>query len=553
MSKIKYPLRLTALAVVLTAGCLLAVQLPSAGSASVSSAVPGIGVYSLGGHLAGIANPGLYSTVIGDAADGSTLAGLPGRSLAYFAGTDVNVNWSTGVPYNQAAANGWLLTDASGNLLTNQSYAGDYVGDVGSSSYQQAWISNVLAYLAANPGVDGVFVDDVLYDLKPLAGTEAAKYPTQQQWATAMSSFVAAVGNALRSHGYYLAVNASGYVPGDSNSDNGTNTVAWWQQLGPSVNGLMNEYYMETSNGTDTLRSTGGSWAQNWDGWQRLVATAQSMGDDFYGVMYGAAGNTAAMTYGKASFLLDWNGGGGAFMYGNNDGSDPTSSAWTTSIGTPAAAKQQVGVGWMRRYSGGVVLVDPDPTTAQTFNLGGGYLTPAGATTTSVTLQPVTAMILTATGQNATTTTATTPTTTPTTPTTTTRTTTTTTPTAGATTPTTSSTTPTTSSTAPTSSSTPATPPSGGASSPAPAPSSTTTTAATTTPTTAKTTTTTTTPARKPHGRKARRTLAYLADARRSATTAAAAASRTSHRTKTAAKHRTAATKPAARAVRRLR
>src|SRR5581483_4645140 len=158
-----------------------------------STPVAGIGVSALGGHLTGFASPGIYSTVFGDTSVASTLASLPGRSLAYFAGVDVNVNWSTGVPYSQASANGWLLGDCSGNLLVNQGYPGNYVGDVGSSGYQQAWISNVLGYLAANPGVDGIFVDDVLYDLKPLAGTEAAKYPTQQQWATAMSSFVAAV------------------------------------------------------------------------------------------------------------------------------------------------------------------------------------------------------------------------------------------------------------------------------------------------------------------------------------------------------------------------
>jgi hypothetical protein len=397
MSKLWSSLRLTALAGLFAAGCFAAfgLSLSSSGPARASSSpVPGVGVYSLGGHLGGFASPGAFATVIGDSSDSSILAGLPGRALAYFAGTDVNVSWSTGVPYSQALANGWLLTGSSGALLSNQGTAGNYVGDVGSSGYQQAWITNVLAYLAAHPGIDGVFIDDVLYDLKPLAGVEAAKYPTQQQWAAAMLSFVVAVGNALHAHGYYLAVNASGYIPGDGNSDTGTNAVAWWQQLGPYVNGLMNEYYQETSEGSDTLRSTGGSWTQNWDGWQRLVATAQSMGDDFFGVMYGATGNTAAMAYGKASFLLDWNGGAGAFIYANNDSSDPGNAAWTTDIGQPMSTKQHVGSGWLRRYSGGVALVNPG-TSKQKFQLGGSYVTPSGATVSSVTLPPVTAMILT--------------------------------------------------------------------------------------------------------------------------------------------------------------
>jgi hypothetical protein len=434
MRDFKGSLRLLVLGALLGTGGVAAVAVTPSGQATASPSGPiaGAGIVSLGGHLSQIANPGIYSTVIANASDASTLAGLPGRSLAYFSGADVNVNWSTGVPYTQALANGWLLTSSTGSLLTNTGYAGNYVGDVGSSAYQQAWITNVLAYLAAHPGVDGVFIDDVLYDLKPLAGTEAAKYPTQQQWAAAMASFVVAVGNALRSHGYYVALNASGYIPGDSASNDGTNTVNWWKQLGPYVNGLMNEYYDETSNGTNQLRTTGTAWYQQWDAWQRLIGTAQAMGDDFFGLLYNLAGDTAAMQYGKASFLLEWNGGGGAFMYHTTDNSDPTSSAWTTDIGQPTGPKQQVGVGWKRTYTAGLALVDPSPTSAQTFPLGGSYVTPAGATVTSVTLQPGTGMVLTGSAPTTTTQpTTTTPTTTPTTttaPTTTTTTTTTTNP-----------------------------------------------------------------------------------------------------------------------------
>jgi putative glycosyl hydrolase-like family 15 (GHL15) protein len=409
MSKLNGSVRLLALGALFAVGGLTAIALtPSQRASASQSTVPGVGIVALGSHLTGVADPGLYSTDIASASQAATLAGLPGRSLAYFSGTDVNVNWSTGVPYSQALANGWLLAGSTGSLLTNTGYAGNYVGDVGSSAYQQAWITNVLAYLGAHPGIDGVFIDDVLYDLKPLAGTEAAKYPTQSQWAAAMLSFVKAVGNGLRSHGYYVALNASGYVPGDTNSNDGTNTVVWWKQVGPYVNGLMNEYYNETSNGTYQLRTTGGAWYQQWDAWQRLIGTAQAMGDDFFGLTYSGAGNTAAMQYGRASFLLDWDGGGGAFMYGATDGSDPTSNWWTTSIGQPAASKQQVGVGWKRLYAGGIALVNPSAATAQTFSLGGSYTSPSGATVTSVTLQPGTGMVLTGSASTPETTTSTT-------------------------------------------------------------------------------------------------------------------------------------------------
>ncbi len=82
--------------------------------------VAGTGIYRLGDDLSHVSSPAGYSLVIGGQGDAGTLASLPGRSLVYFAGTDVNTKWSTGVPYSEALANGWLLKDSSGNLLLNK-------------------------------------------------------------------------------------------------------------------------------------------------------------------------------------------------------------------------------------------------------------------------------------------------------------------------------------------------------------------------------------------------------------------------------------------------
>jgi len=319
----------------------------------------------------------------------------PGRSLVYFAGTDVNTRWDAGVPYRLAAARGWLLRDGAGNLLVNKGYPDNYVGDVGDPAYQRAWLANVLRFLRAHHD-DGVFIDDVLRDLVPLAGTEAAKYPTQQAWAAAQLSFVRAVGSGLRARGYYVLVNASGYIPGDPASDNGSNTIAWWRQLAPSVSGLFNEYYQQISDGSNTLRASGESWQQNWDGWQRLVQAAQALGKDFVGLAYGSSSDTQRMSYGKASFLLDWNGGGGAYIY-EPKGEHPTpwNEAWTADIGRPAAPKQRVGAGWLRRYSAGVSIVNPSASSSQTFHLGGNYLTPYGQTVADITLAPTSGLTLT--------------------------------------------------------------------------------------------------------------------------------------------------------------
>jgi hypothetical protein len=355
---------------------------------------PGIGLIHLGAGLSNASNRSRYSLVIVSRDDAGRAAGLPGRSLVISSGTSVPTTFNNGVPYRRARAKHWLLAGANGGLLENKPFK-SYIGDVGSAGYQQAFITNTLAFLGAHPGLDGIFVDDVLRDIGPLTGAYPSKYPTQPAWQEAMASFVAVVGSALRAQGYYVLVNAVGYTSDNSDSNDGTLDVSWWQQLGPSVNGLMNEDYQQTAEGSLTLRNSGtDTWMQNWDGWQRLITTAQSMGKDFVGITYGPADDTRAMSYGKASFLQEWDGGGSVFIFKPTDDSDPWNPDWTTDIGQPAAAKQQVGTGWMRRYTNGIALVNPSPGNTQTFQLGGTYLTAAGATVTSLTLPPTTGSIL---------------------------------------------------------------------------------------------------------------------------------------------------------------
>ena len=334
-----------------------------------------------------------YSTLIVGLALARKAARAPGRSLVYFSGTDVNTRWNTGVPYDEARRRGWLLRDEAGNLLVNRSYPSNYIADVGSPAYQRAWLDHVSRILRQN-GDDGIFLDDVLLDLEPLAGTEAAKYPTAEQWAQAQLSFVRAVGDGLRAKGYYVLVNASAYVPGSPSASNGSGTISWWRRIAPYVSGLTNEYYQETSNGSDTLRTYGSAWYQAWSGWQRLMATTQALGKDFFGVTYGPADDARRMSYGKASFLLEWDGGGGAFIYQPSDRQDPWNGAWTRDIGRPEAPKRRVGTAWLRTYTGGIVLVNPDPSRSQHLDLGRDYLSSDGTAVSQVTLAPTTGLIL---------------------------------------------------------------------------------------------------------------------------------------------------------------
>lgn len=355
--------------------------------------VAGTGLLRTGSALSSGSGQGRAALLIVSTAQASAAAREPGRSLVYFSGTDVNTRWNTGVPYPQAKRNGWLLAGASGNLLVNRSYSDNYVADVGNPAYQRAWVRNVSRFLRAH-GDDGVMIDDVIADLVPLAGQEAAAYPTQRAWAAAQLSFIRGVGPALRARGYYVLVSASGYIPGDPGDNTGATTASWWRKLNPYVSGLMNEYYGEIPDGSNRLRSSGESWTQNWAGWERLVQIAQLHGRDFVGLTYGQPGDTRTMTYGKASFLVDWDGRGGAFVYEPTNHGDPWNGAWTQNLGRPLGRRRAVGVGWLRRYRGGIVLLNPSPLRPQRFSLRRRYVTADGRVVTEAALPPTTGLIL---------------------------------------------------------------------------------------------------------------------------------------------------------------
>jgi hypothetical protein len=276
----------------------------------------------------------------------------------------------------------------------NSGYANNYIGDVGNPAYQAAWTNNVSSFLSAS-GADGVFIDDVLADIAVLTGRAyPAKYPSQEAWMDAIVSFIDYVGPALKAKGFYVLVNADGYSPGNGASDTGALTARFWQRLGPAVSGLMQENWLQSPTDITHLRSDGPQWDDNWSGWRNLGSVAQSMDRDFVGLTYGSSSNTQAMRYAKASFLLDWNGGGSSFIY-EVAGADPWASDWTKNIGTPGAAAYAVGAGWRRDYSGGTVLVNPSSSASQTFDLGDAYLAPDGSSVRSVILAPTSGIVLT--------------------------------------------------------------------------------------------------------------------------------------------------------------
>jgi hypothetical protein len=185
-----------------------------------------------------------------------------------------------------------------------------------------------------------------------------------------MTSFVRTVGSALKAHGYYVLVSAGGRVRDAPGADGGQADASFWRTLAPYVCGLLNEYWLQNPNDNGQLRSVGGAWYQQWRGWERLVSVAQTAGVDFFGLTYGTSDDLQAMRFGRGSFLLDWNGRGGAFIYDTPDG-DPYNPAWATDLGRPLDRKAELAAGvWRRRYDRGSIIVNATPAPV-TVNVDG--------------------------------------------------------------------------------------------------------------------------------------------------------------------------------------
>jgi hypothetical protein len=283
----------------------------------------------------------------------------------------------------------WVLRDASGKSLGSPYYHQNHLADVGSRSYQRVWVRRVVA--AARRGrFDGVMIDNVTARVSDWThGPYPTLYASNESWERAMRKFVRFVGPALKARGLYVLTNT---FKGGSND--GSADVAWWKWVARYVNGLMAEYWEQRPLDLKLFDTNPCCWTGTWYPRLRLAAAAQRAGADFFPLQYGPPGDVRTMTYGKASFLLVWDGSGGGYIFQPQGAADPWNPAWTTGIGKPADKRRRIGVGWQRAYTRGIVVINPDPFREQTFRLRGRYAGAGGEVSRSVTLQPVSAMIL---------------------------------------------------------------------------------------------------------------------------------------------------------------
>src|SRR5205814_1991273 len=127
-----------------------------------------------------VARLGRYSVVVMNAwqtrlvSPAQVRAESPGtKVLMYAAGPDVSIDCTTFDCEQNASGSGvtmydvddghpeWLLKDASGSPIHNAGYPFYYEGDIGSATFRERWIANVVER-AKRLGFDGVSIDDIL-------------------------------------------------------------------------------------------------------------------------------------------------------------------------------------------------------------------------------------------------------------------------------------------------------------------------------------------------------------------------------------------------------
>ena len=180
-------------------------------------------------------------------------------------------------------------------------------------------------------------------------------------------------------------------------NDGSATTRPGGQTLAPYVNGLQIEYFEQAGSDYKLYNIDPTDWHGYWLGWLGLVDVAQNAGVDFYGGMRGDATETGKMMYGKASFLLEWNGKGGGFFWQMQRrlrrSLEPGLDDLTSAPRPPPAT---------RSASAGAATTAPAPCSStpappapRPSTSAPATPPPAGPDVTTVTLQPTTAMILT--------------------------------------------------------------------------------------------------------------------------------------------------------------
>jgi hypothetical protein len=356
---------------------------PSTTTAPTTTTTPasgwgsGLAVIKYGGaSFTGLPGLSSYQDYQADQTNWNQVASQPGRTLYYICGVNIpDASWSSscGVPISVARANGWILKNSTGGEVKyNNCGETSYLADIGSTGYQQEFIKDVSAILAARPGVEGVMVDNVQgsrYDFC----TRSVKYPDDGSYRAAMLSFVKAFGPALQAKGYYVSVN---HFMNDANYSgpwgdgcSASQFMYWENQIASSIDGFCMVHWQPNWN-NNARRKLGTTCNDFWDSWEKIVGNIEGQGKDF--LPFSSSNDTdGSATYTRASFLLETNRPSSAFGWAclNNYSAscNPLTAdggVWAKNMGAPLGPKTVSNGVYTRRFTNGTVTVNPAAGTA---------------------------------------------------------------------------------------------------------------------------------------------------------------------------------------------
>jgi hypothetical protein len=275
----------------------------------------------------------------------------------------------------------WFIVDQNGARLQWDGYPGVWQMDVGDRAYQDAWAAAVIAELRAS-GWDGVVIDNANVDTEAyLHGRTLREYPTAASYQAATRSFLARVCPRVIAAGLLC-------LPNIQANPTKANAALWadWTQF---TSGGVREYWMKWGGGTDGAFGDGG-----WDDLQAVAETVQRAGKIFLPVTYAPLSDVRSIRWGRANFLLTWDGGASAFVFAPTpEAQDPWSPEWTAEIGTPTGPRALVGGVWRREFTGGTVLVNRTSAPVEV-DLGAAYALADGASVTRVRLDGLSGLVL---------------------------------------------------------------------------------------------------------------------------------------------------------------
>jgi Hypothetical glycosyl hydrolase family 15 len=284
----------------------------------------------------------------------------------------------------------WILRDASGNKLyipfnCSGGTCPQYAGDISNPAFRRYWIEQARAQFAH--GYRGLFVDDVNLEERVGNAAEAQVTPVgaagaiaPAAWRAYMAEFMAEVRAALP--GAEIVHNALWFANGDA----GPSDPSIRRQI-ESANLVLLERGVNDSGLTGGI----GPWSLN--ALFAYVDEVHSLGRAV--VLDGSVSDPQGMQYNLASYFLI---SGGADAV-SSQGQTPANwwHGFDVNLGEATDARHPWAGVLRRDFTGGVALVNPPGSPAQTVALPGNMHDLSGNAVSSVTLPAASGAVLTGT------------------------------------------------------------------------------------------------------------------------------------------------------------